>query len=61
MGWLPVPMMGATLLVVIASQLPGVQNSIGKIAAVVPVYVAFLLIMPVLGRVAVGLLRYGRW
>lgn len=57
MGWLPVPMMGLTLLVVIASQLPRVQDSIGQIAAVVPVYVAFLIIMPVLGRIVAGLLR----
>lgn len=56
MEWLPVPMMGVTLFVVIASQLPRVQGSIGQIAAVVPVYVAFLLIMPLLGRLAAGLL-----
>ncbi|WP_089815516.1 arsenic resistance protein [Halomicrobium zhouii] len=56
MGWLPVPMMGATLLVVIASQLPRVQDSIGQIAAVVPVYVAFLVVMPLLGRLAAGAL-----
>ncbi|QLK27292.1 arsenic resistance protein [Natrinema zhouii] len=59
MGWLPVPMMGATLLVVIASQLPRVQDSIGQVAAVVPVYVAFLVVMPLLGRVAAGALRLG--
>ncbi|ELZ11105.1 Bile acid:sodium symporter [Halovivax asiaticus JCM 14624] len=52
MGWLPVPMMGATLLVVIASQLPRVEASIGQIAVVVPVYVAFLVVMPLLGRLA---------
>ncbi|MDS0221111.1 arsenic resistance protein [Haloarcula sp. S1AR25-5A] len=56
MGWLPVPMMGATLFVVIASQLPRVQDSIGQIAVVVPVYVAFLIIMPVLGRAVSGFL-----
>ncbi|WP_096389652.1 arsenic resistance protein [Halopenitus persicus] len=55
MGWLPVPMLGVTLFVVIASQLPRVADSIGGIAAVVPVYVAFLVVMPVLGRVAAGL------
>jgi ACR3 family arsenite transporter len=55
MGWLPVPMMGATLFVVIASQLPRVQNSIGQIAAVIPVYVAFLVIMPLLGRLGAEL------
>ncbi|MEF8786445.1 MAG: bile acid:sodium symporter [Haloarculaceae archaeon] len=56
MGLLPVPMMGATLLVVIASQLPRVQDSIGQLAVVVPVYVAFLVVMPLLGRTAAGLL-----
>lgn len=57
MGWLPVPMMGATLFVVIASQLPRVQDSIGQITAVVPVYIAFLVVMPLLGRLAAGLFR----
>lgn len=57
MGWLPVPMMGATLFVVIASQLPRVRSSIDVIAVVVPVYVAFLIVMPLLGRVAAALLE----
>lgn len=57
MGWLPVPMMGATLFVVIASQLPRVQDSINQIAVVVPVYIAFLVIMPLLGRLAAGLFQ----
>ncbi|QCS43598.1 arsenic resistance protein [Natrinema versiforme] len=57
MGWLPVPMMGATLFVVIASQLPRVQDSLSQITVVVPVYVAFLVIMPVLGRVAAGVFQ----
>ncbi|WP_277542449.1 arsenic resistance protein [Haloarcula laminariae] len=56
MEWLPVPMMGATLFVVIASQLPRVRDAIGQIAAVVPVYVAFLVVMPLLGRLAAGAL-----
>lgn len=57
MGRLPVPMLGATLFVVIASQLPRVQHSIDQIAVVVPVYVAFLVLMPVLARFATGALR----
>ena len=57
MGRLPVPMMGTTLFVVIASQLPRVQDSIGQIVVVVPVYIAFLLIMPFLGRLAAGLFQ----
>ena len=59
MGWLPVPMLGATLFVVVASQLPRVRNSFDQIAVVVPVYVAFLLVMPMLGRLAAGVLGMG--
>ncbi len=57
MGWLPVPMMGATLFVVIASQLPRVESSIRQIAVVVPVYMAFLVVMPLLGRLAAKFLQ----
>jgi ACR3 family arsenite efflux pump ArsB len=57
MGWLPVPMMGATLLVVIASQLPRVQESFGQIVVVVPVYVAFLVVMPAVARIVAARLR----
>lgn len=57
MGYLPVPMMGATLLVVIASQLPRVRESIDQIAVVVPVYVAFLVIMPVISRITAARLQ----
>lgn len=52
---LPVPLMGLTLFVVIASQLPRVADSIERIAVVVPVYVAFLLVMSLLGRLAADL------
>ena len=48
-------MMGATLRVVIASQLPRVYGSIAQVAAVVPIYVAFLVAMPLLARLAAGL------
>ena len=60
MGWLPVPMMATTLFVIIASQLPRVRHAIDQIAAVVPVYLAFLVVMPVLGRLAAGMLRLER-
>jgi len=52
MGWLPVPMLGLTLFVVVASQLPRVQESLGRIAVVIPVYVAFLVVMPLVARFA---------
>jgi arsenite transporter len=51
MGWLPVPFMALTLLVVVASQLPKIGDSLGQVARVVPVYAAFLLVMAVLGMV----------
>jgi ACR3 family arsenite transporter len=49
MGWLPVPFMALTLLVVVASQLPKIGDSLGRVVGVVPVYVAFLAIMAVAG------------
>lgn len=57
MGWLPVPMLGATLFVVIASQLPRVRESLDALLPVIPVYVAFLCIMTLLGRLAAGVFR----
>ncbi len=51
MGWLPVPFMGLTLLVVVASQLPKIGDSLGQVVGVVPVYVAFLAVMAVVGVV----------
>jgi ACR3 family arsenite transporter len=57
MGWLPVPMMGATLFVVIASQLPRIRDSLGLVVTVIPVYIAFLVVMALLGRLAAGFFR----
>jgi Arsenite efflux pump ACR3 and related permeases len=54
MAWLPVPMMGVTLFTVIASQLPRVQDSFDQIVVVIPVYVGFLILMPLLGRLVSG-------
>lgn len=48
-GWLPVPFMALTLLVVVASQLPKIGDSLGRVLGVVPVYVAFLAVMAVVG------------
>lgn len=49
MGWLPVPFMALTLLVVVASQLPVVGDSLGQVLRVVPVYAAFLVVMALAG------------
>jgi ACR3 family arsenite efflux pump ArsB len=58
-GWLPVPMMSLTLFVVIASQIPRVQESVARVAPVVPVYVGFLLVMPPVARTVASLLGMG--
>lgn len=59
MGWVPVPAMGLTLFVVIASQLPRVRDSLDQIVVVIPVYVAFLLVMPLVGRLTADRLGMG--
>jgi ACR3 family arsenite efflux pump ArsB len=48
----PVALMALTLLVVVASQFPRVREDIDQIAGVVPLYVAFLVVMAVVGRAA---------
>ncbi|GED97953.1 arsenic resistance protein [Gordonia crocea] len=47
-----VPLMVATLAVVVASQIAGVREQIGSLAAVIPVYVLFTLVMTVVGAAA---------
>ena len=49
---LPVPLMALTLLVVVASQIPRVEDDLARVAEVVPLYVAFLVIMAIVGRIA---------
>lgn len=44
-----VPLMAATLLVVVASQIPAISHQLGHVVAVVPLYVAFLVIMAGVG------------
>ena len=54
---LPVPLMALTLLVVVASQIPRVEDDLERVAEVVPLYVAFLIIMALVGRTAARLFR----
>lgn len=44
-----VPLMTATLLVVVASQVPRITDQLQRITAIVPLYAAFLVIMAVVG------------
>jgi ACR3 family arsenite transporter len=54
----PVALMALTLLVVVASQFPRVREDIADVAGVVPLYVAFLIIMAPVGRAAGRALRF---
>ncbi|MEU6112466.1 bile acid:sodium symporter [Streptomyces albidoflavus] len=56
-GTAMVPLMAATLLTVVASQVPKIGDSLGNVAAVVPFYVAFLVVMAFAGRAVARLFR----
>ena len=47
----PVALMALTLLVVVASQFPRVRDDLGEVIGVVPIYVAFLVVMAPVGRI----------
>ena len=49
-AWLPVPFMAMTLLFVVASQIDRIDEYLPVVAQVVPVYMAFMAIMPFLAR-----------
>ena len=50
-AWLPVPMMALALIVVVASQIDKVYNDMAIIVNVIPIYIAFLIIMPWISRI----------
>ncbi|MGW4995441.1 arsenic resistance protein [Streptomyces mirabilis] len=52
-----VPLMAATLLVVVASQVPKVGDSLADVAGVVPFYVGFLVVMAFAGKTVARLFR----
>ncbi|MFS0688845.1 arsenic resistance protein [Sporosarcina sp. 179-K 8C2 HS] len=49
-AWLPVPFMALTLFVIAASQIGKLSASIDLLLKVIPVYIAFMIIMPVISR-----------
>ena len=49
-AWLPVPFMAVTLLLVVASQIGKIEESLQLVSQAVPVYVAFMTVMPFLAR-----------
>lgn len=56
-AWLPVPFMALALIVVVASQISKVYNDFGSIVRVVPIYILFLILMPVVSRIMAQLFR----
>ncbi|MGW1012695.1 bile acid:sodium symporter [Streptomyces termitum] len=52
-----VPLMAATLLTVVASQVPKLGDSLTDVAAVVPFYAAFLVVMAFAGKAVARLFR----
>ncbi len=54
-----VPLMAATLFTVVASQVPGIGGSLADVAAVVPFYALFLVVMAFAGKAVARLFRLG--
>lgn len=57
MGTAMVPLMAATLLTVVTSQVPKLEGNLGDVAHVVPFYVLFLLVMAFVGLAVTRLFR----
>ncbi|MBK0295879.1 bile acid:sodium symporter [Bacillus sp. S34] len=49
-AWLPVPFMALTLFVVVSSQIGKLSTYIDLIIKVIPIYIAFIIIMPIISR-----------
>ncbi|WP_427181649.1 arsenic resistance protein [Paenibacillus sp. TC-CSREp1] len=56
-AWLPVPMMALALTAVVASQIGKVYHDLGTVLEVIPLYVAFLIIMPLISRIIAKLFQ----
>lgn len=56
-AWMPVTMMALTLLVVVALQIGTVAAHAALLARAVPVYVAFLVLAPIVGSLSARLFR----
>jgi ACR3 family arsenite transporter len=56
-AWLPVPAMALVLMVVIGSQITAVVRDISLLAPVIPVYIGFLLLAPLMGALASRLFK----
>lgn len=51
-AWLPVPAMAAVLIVVVGAQISSVVRDIDQLAPVIPVYIGFMILAPMVGALA---------
>lgn len=58
-AWLPVPLMALVLLLVISSQIDKVVQDFDVLSAVIPVYVLFHIVSPIISRVFASVFRMG--
>ncbi|WP_449429941.1 bile acid:sodium symporter [Pseudomonas putida] len=56
-AWMPVPAMAGVLVAVIGSQIAVVLRDFDRLLPVIPVYIGFMLLAPVIGFVSARLLR----
>jgi len=56
-AWLPVPFMALTLLLVVASQIGRIEEHLSVVVQAVPVYVAFMAVIPFLARMTARAFR----
>jgi ACR3 family arsenite efflux pump ArsB len=49
-AWLPVPLMALTLFLVVTTQVGRIEEHLSLVANAVPIYIAFMAIMPILAR-----------
>lgn len=58
-AWLPVPAMAAVLVVVIASQIGSIVRELDRLLPVIPVYVAFMVLAPLVGALTSRIFKLG--
>ncbi|KQY79657.1 arsenic resistance protein [Paenibacillus sp. Root52] len=56
-AWLPVPLMALALIVVVASQIGQVYEEWAVMVNVLPIYIAFMIVMPLFSRIIARIFR----
>lgn len=57
MSWLPVPMMALVLIAVIASQISFVTKDLTVIYRIIPIYICFAIVAPIIGNLCAKLFK----